>query len=169
MKIALAQINATVGDLAGNAQKIRAAAERAEALGAHVLLTPELALTGYPPEDLLLRGDFFDAVERELAGLSATSTHLAIVIGHPARQQHERFNAASVVRAGKTLGTYHKHLLPNHTVFDEARYFAQGHEALVFGDLNNPNSRLSQELVKHGGTQIRADLGLNVGVRYRGI
>ena len=132
MKIALAQINATVGDLAGNAQKIRAAAERAEALGAHVLLTPELALTGYPPEDLLLRGDFFDAVERELAGLSATSTHLAIVIGHPARQQHERFNAASVVRAGKTLGTYHKHLLPNHTVFDEARYFAQGHEALVF-------------------------------------
>lgn len=133
MKIALAQINATVGDLAGNAQKIRAAAERAKALGADVVLTPELALTGYPPEDLLLRADFFDAVEHELAELAQTSAaDIALVVGHPARYRHERFNAASVFRAGAKRGTYYKHLLPNHTVFDEARYFAPGHEALVF-------------------------------------
>ena len=132
MKLALAQINTTVGDLAGNAQKIRVAAQRAEALGADVLLTPELALTGYPPEDLLLRNDFFEAVERELAALAQTSTDIALVVGHPARNHDERFNAASVLRAGRSLGTYHKHLLPNHTVFDEVRYFSRGQDALVF-------------------------------------
>lgn len=132
MKIALAQINAMVGDLAGNAQKIRAACEQARASGAHVVLAPELALTGYPPEDLLLRNDFFDAIERELAELAAATGDIALVVGHPARAGERRYNAASVLRDGAILGTYWKHLLPNHTVFDEARYFSQGAEALVF-------------------------------------
>lgn len=132
MKIALAQINATVGDLTGNAQKIRAARDQARAGGAHVVLAPELALTGYPPEDLLLRNDFFEAIERELANLAAAADDIALVIGHPARAGDRRYNAASVLRRGAIRGTYWKHLLPNHTVFDEARYFSQGTEALVF-------------------------------------
>lgn len=132
MKIALAQINATVGDLAGNAHKIRIAGEQARAAGAHVVLTPELVLTGYPPEDLLLRKDFFDAVDRELESLASDAGDIALVVGHPARFEDRRYNAASVLRAGKIVGIYRKHLLPNHTVFDEARYFSPGTEALVF-------------------------------------
>lgn len=132
MKIALAQINATVGDLAGNANKIRVACDQARAAGADVVVTPELALTGYPPEDLLLRNDFFEAVEHELAALAAHAKDIACIVGHPAREADRRYNAASVLRAGSIVGTYWKHLLPNHTVFDEARYFSQGSEALVF-------------------------------------
>ena len=83
LKIALAQINCTVGDLAGNVQLILDAAGRARALGADLLLTPELALSGYPPEDLLLRPDFYRACERELQQLAAAFPDLTLVVGHP--------------------------------------------------------------------------------------
>src|SRR5512135_3213390 len=131
MKIAIAQINCTVGDLEGNAAKILDYAERAKAAGAQVLLTPELGLTGYPPEDLLLRDDFYRACDESLAGLTRQISGITLVVGHPRKIEEQRYNAASVIREGRVVATYHKQRLPNYTVFDEARYFTPGEEACV--------------------------------------
>ena len=100
-----------------------------------VLLTPELSLVGYPPEDLLLRGAFYAATEASLAELVAQSLRfpgLHLVVGHPHQVNGQRFNAASVICDGRILGTYHKRELPNYGVFDEPRYFDSGHEPFVF-------------------------------------
>jgi predicted amidohydrolase len=86
LKIAIAQINATVGDFAGNAQRILDFAERARAQGADLLLTPELSLCGYPPEDLLLRDDFCAACEHELALLASRVAGIAVLVGHPEKR-----------------------------------------------------------------------------------
>lgn len=126
LKIAIAQINATLGDLAGNAAKIVDYAERAHAAGADLLLTPELALCGYPPEDLLLRPDFYRACERELNALAARVKGIAVLVGHPEERNGRRFNAATLIENGKRVATYHKQLLPNYEVFDEERYFDAG-------------------------------------------
>jgi NAD+ synthase (glutamine-hydrolysing) len=144
LKVALAQINATVGDLAGNARKLAQMARRAHAQGAQVVLAPELALCGYPPEDLLLRPAFMQGNAQALKALAAEladCTGLHLVVGHPhqfgasgdVRSKSvavpQRFNAASVLSAGKVLGTYCKRELPNYQVFDERRYFASGRDA----------------------------------------
>ena len=131
LKLALAQINCTVGDIAGNAARILCAAREAHAAGADLLLTPELALCGYPPEDLLLRPDFYRSCDRELAGLAA-SLPLPVVVGHPVAEGHSRYNAASLLRAGRIELTYRKHRLPTYEVFDEARYFAAGATPGIF-------------------------------------
>ncbi len=131
LKIALAQINCTVGDVAGNAAKILAAAEQARQLGADLLLTPELALAGYPPEDLLLRPDFYRACDLEISALAARLS-LPAVVGHPASYQGARYNAASLLRDGRVETTYFKQRLPNSEVFDEERYFATGDAPCVF-------------------------------------
>ena len=143
-RVALAQINATVGDLAGNARRIAEAARRAHAHGACLLLAPELALTGYPPEDLLLRPAFMQACARTLAELAAELAPLeglAVVVGHPhqigergdersrSHAVQKRFNGASVLKDGQVLATYCKRELPNYQVFDERRYFASGRDA----------------------------------------
>jgi len=133
--IALAQLNTLVGDLAGNAAKVLAAARQAHAQGAHVLVTPELALTGYPPEDLLLRPAFIQAQDRALAQLQAQLAALPglyVMLGHVREHDGHLYNAASVLLQGQCLGTYHKQCLPNYGVFDELRYFAPGARALVF-------------------------------------
>lgn len=135
MKIAIAQINATVGDLSGNRIKISDYARRAQLLGASLLITPELALSGYPPEDLLLRDDFNAACEIELTKLSLSIPEITLVVGHPHQLNGQLFNAASVLQNGEITATYHKHALPNHSVFDELRYFTAGNEALVFEHL----------------------------------
>ena len=132
MKIALAQINCTVGDLAGNAARIRAAAIRAKAAGATLLLTPELALSGYPPEDLLLRDDFYVQSAAALNSLLDAAHGITLVVGHPLKEGSHRYNAASVLRDGKIEAVYHKQRLPNDTVFDEVRYFTPGTQACVF-------------------------------------
>jgi NAD+ synthase (glutamine-hydrolysing) len=144
LRIALAQFNATVGDLAGNAQRIVDAARQAHAAGAHLLVAPELALTGYPPEDLLLRPAFMQACARELVALAtalAPFDGLCVVVGHPhqfgehgdqrsrSHAVQQRFNAASVLTGGAVLATYCKRELPNYQVFDERRYFASGRDA----------------------------------------
>jgi len=131
LRIAVAQINCTVGDLAGNAARILAAADEAHALGADLLLTPELALAGYPPEDLLLRPDFHRACARELSAL-AQRLPLPAVVGHPEMRGPLRYNAASLLRDGRVEVTYHKQRLPNSEVFDEERYFAAGSAPCVF-------------------------------------
>ncbi len=127
LKIALAQINSKVGDLAGNAEKIFRAAQQAEKAGASLIVTPELSLTGYPPEDLVLRPAFLAACDKALQDLAErlkTLTEITVVVGHPrAREQHV-FNAATVLRYGKVIGTYGKLELPNYAVFDEQRYFS---------------------------------------------
>lgn len=131
MRIALAQFNPIVGDISGNTAKIIHLAQQAKAQGAQVMLTPELALTGYPPEDLLLRNDFHQAVNNALETL-LSEDDITLIIGHPLKQGNECFNTASVIRDGNYLGQYHKMTLPNEEVFDECRYFTPGIAPLVF-------------------------------------
>jgi NAD+ synthetase len=132
MKLAIAQMNFVVGDIAGNSAKILSAAEQAQQNGATLLLTPELSLTGYPPEDLLLREDFNAASQAVLLQLAQKIDGITVIVGHPHAYQGNCYNAASVLQDGKVLATYHKHALPNHSVFDELRYFSAGTEPLVF-------------------------------------
>ena len=144
MKVALAQINATVGDLAGNASLLAQVARQAYQQGAMLVVSPELSLTGYPPEDLLLRPAFMAACAEALAALAADLADcvgLNLVVGHPhqfgergdvrskSMAVQQRFNAASVLSGGRILGTYCKRELPNYQVFDERRYFASGRDA----------------------------------------
>lgn len=123
LDIAIAQINCTVGDLQGNAERLLAAARTAQQRGAHLLLTPELALSGYPPEDLLLRPDFYSACKKELDRIAGAAP-IPMVVGHPEETADgARFNSASLVRNGVVERTYRKRRLPNYEVFDEERYF----------------------------------------------
>ena len=134
-KIALVQMNPMLGDLAGNAQLIHKAAQDAFKQGAKLVVTPELALTGYPPEDLLLRPAFIEAAKQELDLLMkelAQYSGLTVVVGHPRNTLAGLQNYASVLQNGKVIAGYAKQELPNHEVFDEVRYFIPGKEACVF-------------------------------------
>ena len=134
LRVALAQINVTVGDLEGNTQKILAYMQQAYTAGSHIICTPELALTGYPPEDLLLKPGFVAAQLRKLDELISASRDLpglTAVIGFVDRD-HDIYNAAAIIHEGKLYGTYHKHYLPNYGVFDENRYFQAGRKAPIF-------------------------------------
>ena len=134
LRVALAQINVTVGDLEGNKQKILAYMQQAHAAGSHIVCTPELALAGYPPEDLLLKPGFVAAQLRkldELINASQDLPGLTAVIGFVDRD-HDIYNAAAIIHEGKLYGTYHKHFLPNYGVFDENRYFQSGRKAPIF-------------------------------------
>jgi NAD+ synthase (glutamine-hydrolysing) len=137
VKVAIAQMNSTVGDLAGNRAKIFDLSRRAFEAGADIVLTPELSLVGYPPEDLLLRNAFYAKTQEAFAGLAADLAQfkdLHVVVGLPLQDEKGvRHNAASVLLNGEVLGTYRKHDLPNTTVFDEKRYFTSSDQAFVFG------------------------------------
>jgi len=137
VKVAIAQMNSTVGDLAGNRAKILDLSRRAFEAGADIVLTPELSLVGYPPEDLLLRNAFYAKTQEAFAGLAADLAQfkdLHVVVGLPLQDEKGvRHNAASVLLNGEVLGTYRKHDLPNTTVFDEKRYFTSSDQAFVFG------------------------------------
>ncbi|MDH4235286.1 MAG: NAD+ synthase [Gallionella sp.] len=142
MKLAVAQINCTVGDLAGNAARILAYAEQAKQQGAQLMLTPELSLCGYPPEDLLLRDGFYQTCAQALDDLAGKISGIAVVVGHPYEREGKRYNAASLLRDGVIAATYLKHFLPNYAVFDEKRYFDHGTEPCVF-DINGSRFALS--------------------------
>jgi NAD+ synthase (glutamine-hydrolysing) len=131
MQIAIAQLNCRVGDLSGNAASILAAVAEAERAGARLVVTPELSLCGYPPEDLVLRPAFLDACAAELAALAAQITRTVVVVGFPEIADGKRHNALAVVRDGRVAQIYRKQCLPNYTVFDEQRYFSPGKEACV--------------------------------------
>lgn len=127
MKIALAQLNPTVGDLAGNCQKIREATERATQLGAELIVFSELVVCGYPPKDLVLREGFVAACDAAVQHLAESiPASIAVIVGHPTHwnvPSGRIANAASLLSGGKVVATVHKTLLPNYDVFDERRYF----------------------------------------------
>ena len=131
LKIAIAQLNVTVGDFAGNIARIVEFAERAQQQGADLLLTPELALCGYPPEDLLLRAEFCAACDRALDHLASRLPAIDVLVGHPERHDGRCYNAATLLRGGQRLATYHKQRLPSYEVFDEERYFESGDRPCV--------------------------------------
>ncbi len=135
IKLALVQMNSTVGDLEGNAAQIVQYSRRAFGQGAHIVLTPELSLVGYPPEDLLLRDSFYVATHHALIKLAVQLSEfpeLHVLVGHPLMQDGKRFNAASLLVNGRIQATYCKHDLPNGHVFDEKRYFEAGSDVVVF-------------------------------------
>lgn len=135
IQIAIAQLNCVVGDLAGNADLIFRHAALAADQGADVVLTPELSLVGYPPEDLLLRPALYVKCAEALAALCdrlAVLRDLYVVVGHPLEEDGRRYNVASVLRNGEILCSYRKQELPNYDVFDEQRYFRPGHQPCVF-------------------------------------
>ncbi len=125
LRIALAQIDPTVGDLDGNVAKICAAYDAAEAAGCDIVAFPELAITGYPPEDLVLKPGFVADNLAALSAVAARTRRCAAVVGYVAADR-DLYNAAAVCAGGEVLGTYRKRLLPNYAVFDEARYFTPG-------------------------------------------
>ena len=128
-------MNPLLGDLAGNAQLIHKAAQEAFHQGAKIVITPELSLTGYPPEDLLLRPAFIQAAQNELdklMGQLSQYSDLTVIVGHPKQTTIGLQNYASVLRNGKVIAGYAKQELPNHEVFDEVRYFVPGNQACVF-------------------------------------
>ena len=130
MRLALCQMNATVGDIAGNAERIRTGLRSAREAGADLLLLPELALTGYPPEDLLLREHFLAETGSALRELAAETHGVVAVVGFPERAE-DVYNAAAVLADGAVHGIYHKVHLPNYGVFDEHRYFRAGSAGAV--------------------------------------
>ncbi|CAB4363103.1 MAG: NAD+ synthase [Actinobacteria bacterium] len=125
LRIALAQINPKVGDLDGNVAKICAAYDEAEAAGCDIVAFPELAITGYPPEDLVMKPGFVADNLAALATVAARTGRCAAVVGYVAADR-DLYNAAAVCANGEVVGTYRKRLLPNYAVFDEARYFTPG-------------------------------------------
>ncbi|HEY7945245.1 MAG TPA: NAD+ synthase [Casimicrobiaceae bacterium] len=133
MRIAIAQLNQMVGDLPGNAARILDAVAAGKRGGADLVVTPELSLCGYPPEDLLLRPAFLDACANELARLAARVAGPAVLVGFPELGTGGvRHNAVAILREGRVVGVCRKRTLPNYTVFDEQRYFTPGTEPCVF-------------------------------------
>ena len=122
LRVALAQLNLVVGDLEGNAARILETYERAEADGCDLVAFPELAITGYPPEDLLLRPAFVAQAQESMEKVAARTGRAVAVLGFPFLER-DLYNAAAVCASGKVQGVYRKHILPNSTVFDEQRYF----------------------------------------------
>ncbi|HEU5003004.1 MAG TPA: NAD+ synthase [Actinomycetota bacterium] len=126
LRLALAQLNLTVGDLEGNRDRIVAAIGAARSARAHLVALPELAVTGYPPEDLVLRPSFVADNLATLDAIAPAATGLSAVVGFVDRSGGQLFNAAAVLVNGAVGAIYHKHLLPNYGVFDEQRYFSPG-------------------------------------------
>ena len=130
-RVGLGQINPTVGDFEGNVRMIVEAIERARALGCQLVAFPEMAVPGYPPEDLLFKPAFIEANLKALDAVARASRGLTVVVGFVDKRD-DIFNAAAVLHDGARAGVYHKQYLPNYGVFDENRYFQAGTEAPVF-------------------------------------
>jgi NAD+ synthase (glutamine-hydrolysing) len=130
MRLALAQLNSVVGDLDGNRDRIVLRIDEAKAAGADLVCFPELATTGYPPEDLLLRPGFLRAAERTLAEVARAARGIAVLVGTP-HLDRDLYNACAVCAGGEVKAIYRKRFLPNYGVFDEDRYFAAGRDLVV--------------------------------------
>ena len=130
MRLALAQINTTVGDLDGNRERILQAIAEARGAGAELVLLPELAVTSYPPEDLLLRPGFIRAAEESLREIAAETSGLVALVGYP-HFDRDLYNACAVCADGEVKAVYRKRFLPNYGVFDEDRYFAPARDCVL--------------------------------------
>jgi NAD+ synthetase len=131
MRVAIAQLNQVIGDLSGNAARILEAAAEARRGGAQLLITAELSLCGYPPEDLLLRPAFLASCADELSRLAARVEGVTVLVGFPELAPEGRYNAVAVLREGEVVARYRKRCLPNYTVFDEQRYFNPGGDPCI--------------------------------------
>jgi NAD+ synthase (glutamine-hydrolysing) len=141
LRIVMAQINPVVGDIEGNTQKILTAIETA--LSRHdpqLILFPELVVTGYPPEDLLLRASLAHRVERALLKIAARAPDCYVIVGYPRAADDVLYNAAGVFFGGKLVNEYYKQYLPNYRVFDEKRYFKEGKDTLVMNIFGVPTA-----------------------------
>ena len=136
MRIALAQVNPTVGDLDGNRQIVQDAIEQAMASGAGLVAFPELVITGYPPEDLLLKRSFVEDNLAALSEIGSSTSAIVAVVGFVDSEAGGLYNAAAVIADGQVRGVYRKHHLPNYGVFDEHRYFQPG-EGLLLGQIGD--------------------------------
>jgi len=132
LRIALAQINCTVGDLSGNCQRMLSCLKQAQQAGADIVTFPELAITGYPPEDLLHKPKFIADNLSALKGFTVSIGNIIAIAGFADKDKFGIYNAAAVINQGKVIGVYRKMLLPNYGVFDEKRYFIEGAKPLVF-------------------------------------
>ncbi len=133
IRIALAQINSSVGDLKGNAGKVLSAITRAVRAKADIISFPELVITGYPPEDLLLKPKFVSDNIDELKRVAASVKDIVAIVGFVDRKKKDLYNAAAIISGGRVQDVYHKAFLPNYGVFDEKRYFVPGKSSQVFG------------------------------------
>ena len=131
LQICLVQERFLVGDIKTNTRKIISLSQQAQQAGADIAIFPELALSGYPPEDLLMRAGFIRQIEEGIASIASSSREMLIVFGTPVVHQHALFNAAIVCANGEVMAEYYKHSLPNYAVFDEKRYFQAGSSTLV--------------------------------------
>lgn len=132
LRVAVAQINLLVGDIDGNAERVVAEARKTrEELGADVLVFPELTLTGYPPEDLLLRPGLYPRIDKALSRVCSEVRGIDLVIGYPHRTDQGIYNACALIRSGQIVAHYFKQELPNYGVFDEKRYFLAGSEPCI--------------------------------------
>lgn len=157
LNIALAQLDLNLGDIRGNADKMLRFAEKAKKeFNADIIVYPELALTDYPPEDLLLRNELHQRVEKTLKEICDKNLDICLIIGHPTKTPHGIFNSVSVIHDGKILKRYDKQLLPNYSVFDEKRYFQPGHHPCVFELKGVPIGIVICEDLWHPGPVVQA-------------
>src|SRR5215218_10252391 len=143
LRIALAQVNPVVGDLDGNAALVVEAMKDAERVACDLVVFPELVITGYPPEDLVLKPAFVRDNQQALARVVASSGSCAAVVGFVDGETGSLYNAAGLCAGGELLGVYHKRLLPNYAVFDEDRYFEPGVEPVHLFDVAGVNVGIS--------------------------
>ena len=170
LRIVMGQLNLLVGDIDGNVDKLIRAANRArDEIGGDLIVFPELALTGYPPEDLLLRADLLERAEKGLAAIAGAVHGVDVIIGHPHRRGDRLYNAASVVHNGKIIATYLKQLLPNYGVFDEKRYFAPGNNPCVINVHGVPvGVTICEDVWQAGPVEQSANAGAGVLVNLNG-
>lgn len=131
LSIALAQLNLRVGDIEGNSERMLQTVQEQQKAGSDLVMFSELALSGYPPEDLLFRDDFYQRCNSQLQRLQQASVGIAILVGHPWREEGKLYNAVSLFDAGQLRARYFKQQLPNYGVFDEQRYFHPGDQCSV--------------------------------------
>ncbi len=138
LRIGLCQINTTVGDIEGNTKKILDHISKGKKMGADLLAFPEMAVTGYPPEDLLLMPKFIEANLKAINRIAKATSSITAIVGF-VDKNGDIFNSAAILHDGKLIDVYSKIYLPNYGVFDEDRYFQPGKENFIF-TLNQPLS-----------------------------
>jgi len=161
LTVVMAQLNLLVGDIRGNTDKVVAAARRArEEFSADIIAFPELTLTSYPPEDLLLRPSLQGRTQRALQRILDANLDIHMIVGHPLHEYGRLYNALSVLRGREVLATYRKQCLPNYQVFDERRYFTPGSQPCVV-DINGVRVGLTicEDLWEEGPTRLAAQAG----------